>query len=125
MLKGADCTRARLFSNLHKIVLEVSGTSLQAELESSTACIDLDDAHNRTPLWWATIRDDLDSVETLLSFGANPNITSSEGESPLHFASSAAVCRALLSAGASVAYEFLIVSRQLYIAFVFIQVLSR
>ena len=102
MLKDTDPVETCRFSNLHKIVLGINVTNLQSELESSTACIDHGDAQNRTSLWWATIRDDFEIVETLLSFGANQNITDFNGESPLHYAGTAAVCRALLSAGADV-----------------------
>ena len=111
MLKDIDDMEARRLSNVHRIVLKITLHNLRSELESSTACIDLGDARNRTPLWWAAARDDFETVKTLLSFDTDPNITDDAGRSPLYFARSVAVCRALLSAGARVTTRSLVYQR--------------
>ena len=68
----------------------------------STAWINAGDSKNRTPLCWATIRNDSRAVKTLLAFGANPNIVDRWGKMPLDLARSVGVCKMLLDAGVNI-----------------------
>ena len=100
MLKDTDYTETRGFSTLHKIVLGVLARDLHDMLEDSTASVNVGDALGRTPLHWATIRDDLKSVKALVTAGADPNVTDHFGTSSLGYVISSAVCSVLLNAGA-------------------------
>ncbi|KAL8726727.1 MAG: hypothetical protein Q9166_006522 [cf. Caloplaca sp. 2 TL-2023] len=102
MLENDDCIESQGFSALHKTVLGIIPRDLRAELEFSTADIDLGDARNRTPLLWAVIRDDLVAVKILLDAGADVNLVDALGNAPLGFARSFEVCKALLSAQANI-----------------------
>lgn len=102
MFKGVDYLEIRALSKLHKIVLGIIRNDLESELEISTASIDVGDATNRTPLTWAVIRDDLEAVETLLAFDADPKAVDDSGNSPLGYVKSSGVCTALLEAGVNV-----------------------
>ena len=98
MFKDIDYMATRGFSNIHKIVLGIIRNDLRAELEISTAGINIGDARGRTPLAWAVIRDDSRGVEILLAFGADPNIVDDSGDSPLTFVKSSEICKVLLEA---------------------------
>lgn len=102
MFEGTTFVESRQFTILHKIVLGLIDRDLEGELELSTAAINDTDAQSRTPLCWATIRNDHSSVETLLAYGADPNIADHTGSSCLHFARSPHVCQALLNKHADV-----------------------
>ena len=102
ILKDSDYIEGRNFSVLHKIVLSLVSKDLQSELEISTSLLNCGDATNRTPLTWAVVRDHVETVETLLAYGADPNIADILGYSPLHFVRSSGTCKALLSAGANI-----------------------
>ncbi|KAL8776729.1 MAG: hypothetical protein Q9203_003125 [Teloschistes exilis] len=102
MFKDTTYMEDRRFTPLHKIVLGFANEDLRKQLQLSTSAIDTCDAHGRTALGWATIRDDLSSVETLLAFGADPNIPDYTGSTCLHFARSPEVCRSLLNNKADV-----------------------
>lgn len=102
MLDETDFMETRRFTILHKIVLRIVRRSLREELEISTALINTTCIKGRTPLAWATIRDDLDEVATLLEFGANPNMCDNAGDSCLHFVRSPQVCAKLLEEKANV-----------------------
>ena len=52
-------------------------------MELSTSQINQTDANGRTCLSWASARDDHASLNTLLSYGADPRISDLEGKSPL------------------------------------------
>ncbi|KAL9004945.1 MAG: hypothetical protein Q9188_002264 [Gyalolechia gomerana] len=88
MLEGTMFVKSRHFTPLHKIVLGLMDGDLEKELKVSTAAVNDCDAHGRTSLCWATIRDDCFSVETLLAYGADPNIADDTGSTCLHFARS-------------------------------------
>jgi ankyrin repeat protein len=63
------------------------------------------DSSGRTPLWWATWREDISSVRILLGYGANANIAPIDGSSPLMMAllsSQAEIITLLLHSNASV-----------------------
>ncbi|KAL9013998.1 MAG: hypothetical protein Q9173_001340 [Seirophora scorigena] len=102
VFEGTTLVQSRQFTTLHKIVLGLIVRDLKGELELSTAAINDTDAQSRTPLCWATIRDDHSSVETLLAYGADPNIADHTGSSCLHFARSPYVCQALINKYADV-----------------------
>lgn len=67
---------------LHKTVLGFIERDLKVELSISTAEIDTQDIHGRTPLWWACKRGDVNAVRQLLQFGADPNIAHNDGYTP-------------------------------------------
>jgi ankyrin repeat protein len=71
------------FTTVHKIVFCAVGRDLREEMQLSTAAINKADAKGRTALAWAAARGDQGIVQTLLEFGANPNITCATGNSPL------------------------------------------
>jgi ankyrin repeat protein len=78
-----DYVDTRQFSVLHKIVLGIIQTSLESQMDASTACIDDVDANGRTSLSWAAARCDDAAVKTLLDHGANLDISDFEGRTPL------------------------------------------
>jgi len=96
MLAETDFMETRQFTTIHKVVLGIIRKNLKEELEISTASINSIDSQGRTPLAWATIRNDQRAVDTLLAFGADPNICDKSGDSCLHFGRSRQVCSALL-----------------------------
>ena len=61
-------------------------SDLRQQLELSTSTIDDTDTDGRTALSWAAAKGDVDAVKVLLEFGANPNICSHRGQSPLQWA---------------------------------------
>lgn len=78
------------------------------QLDLSTAGIDEKDVDGRTALSWAATRGDLRSVSLLLQYGANPDMASMRGQTPLHWASQnrnqegPEILQALLDAGSNV-----------------------
>nr|KAK5432367.1 hypothetical protein LTR18_011124 [Exophiala xenobiotica] len=74
---------SRIFPSLHKIVLGLSQDDLQRQLERSTSSIDQQDIDGRTALSWAAAKADLKAVNTLLKFGADPNVCSKRGHTSL------------------------------------------
>ena len=102
MLRTTGHVQTQGFSTLHKIVLGISSKDLESELETSTAAINVGDLRNRTPLCWATIRNDMQAVKTLLAFGANPNVVDAWGHTPLDFTRRFDICKMLLDAGVNV-----------------------
>ena len=102
MLKGTDYLDTRRFTTLHKIVLGISYRELEEELLSNPASISIPDVEGRTPLAWATIKNDVFAVTTLLEYGADPNVANHYGNTCLHFVKSVAVCRLLLNANADI-----------------------
>ncbi|KAL8783116.1 MAG: hypothetical protein Q9213_004873 [Squamulea squamosa] len=102
MFKDIAVTEGRGYTVLHKIVLGLVARNLEVELAVTTQTINNPDAHGRTAIYWATIRDDGPAVDTLLSFRADPNIQDDTGSTCLHYVRSVNVCRALLSKQADV-----------------------
>ena len=96
-----DFMESRQFTTIHKIVLQLLTKDLRQELEISTADLNAVDTLGRTPLIWATMRDDLVAVRTLIAFEAETNISDVEGNTALHHVRSADVCTALVKAGAN------------------------
>lgn len=85
-----------LFSDLHRIVLQLRPGSIREELQRSTALLDSVDAAGRSPLSWAAQRDEVDAVKVLLEYGADPNNNDHIKMTPLHFAAIAATPECLL-----------------------------
>ncbi|KAG9782556.1 hypothetical protein KCU88_g3198, partial [Aureobasidium melanogenum] len=81
---------ARIFPPLHKIVLGLCRDDLERQLERSTTSIDEQDIDGRTALSWAAAKADLKDVDTLLKFGADPNIPSKRGHTSLSWAAQSA-----------------------------------
>ncbi|KAJ4512828.1 hypothetical protein HRR74_006527 [Exophiala dermatitidis] len=81
---------ARIFPPLHKIVLGLCRDDLERQLERSTSSIDEQDIDGRTALSWAAAKADLKDVDTLLKFGADPNIPSKRGHTSLSWAAQSA-----------------------------------
>jgi ankyrin repeat protein len=77
---------SRNFPPIHKIILGLVKNDLRQQLELSTSAIDDTDADRRTALSWAAAKGDADAVNILLEFGANPNLCSNRGQSPLQWA---------------------------------------
>ncbi len=102
MLKDTSHMQTQGFSTLHKIILGIASKDLESELKTSTARINVGDSKNRTPLWWAVIRSDLQAVKTLLVFGANPNILDNWGHSPLDIVRNIDICKLLLDSGVNI-----------------------
>ncbi|KAK8059217.1 TPR Domain containing protein [Apiospora saccharicola] len=71
------------FTQAHKIVLGLSGKSLEKELILNQDQINIQDAMGRTALAWAAACGDSHSVVTLLRYGADPNITDVQLSGPL------------------------------------------
>ncbi|KAI9738729.1 MAG: hypothetical protein M1834_008234 [Cirrosporium novae-zelandiae] len=76
----------RHFTRLHKIVCGLSLKSLTDELQETTSQIDDVDSNHRTALSWAAHQHNASAVQTLLKFGANPDIPGPSGCTPLHYA---------------------------------------
>ena len=102
MLRDTEYVQTQGFSTIHNIVLGIFPRDLKSELGTSAAKINIGDSNSRTPLCWATIRNDLQAVKALFVFGANPNLVDRWGHTPLDFVRSIGVCKALLDAGVNV-----------------------
>ncbi|KAH9209876.1 ankyrin repeat-containing domain protein, partial [Leptodontidium sp. 2 PMI_412] len=76
----------RPFPALHRIVLGITEGTLHTQLKLSTSEINAVDCQGRTVLAWAAIRGDDVSLNTLLDFGADPNLRALNGDAPLHYA---------------------------------------
>ncbi|KAF2224518.1 ankyrin repeat-containing domain protein [Elsinoe ampelina] len=95
----------RQFTVLHKIVLGLIHKDLRAELDASTAMIDVVDGTGYTALAWASARGDLHATSLLLEYGASSSTTTDMHELPIHLASqtgSLQVAQALVDASANV-----------------------
>ena len=102
MLGDTSHMHTQGFSTLHHIILGIVPNDLTSELKTSTAKINLGDSSKRTPLWWATSRNDLQAVKTLLIFGASPNDSDRWGRTPLDMVSNIDICKMLLDAGVNI-----------------------
>lgn len=71
-------------SPLHKSILGISSLTLESQLLVSTVYIDCPDSLGRTALSAAAWRGDISAVQTLLQFGASPNVRTPTELSPLH-----------------------------------------
>lgn len=92
----------------HRIVLGLVDANLQTQLSISANSINAIDWQGRTALSWAAARGDAHSVQLLLSHGANPNLSSFNGSSPLQFSARARTpdcMELLLAAGADISQQ--------------------
>lgn len=103
LLDRSDFVDDQNFPPIHKVVLGLSFQTLDDVVHNEGENINEIDVSGRTALSWAASRGDDNSVATLLSYGANPNITDANNETALILACDAArnICtRLLLEAGA-------------------------
>lgn len=83
LLDRSDFVDDQNFPPAHKIVLGISFRGLEDLLRSDKAAVHDVDFGGRTALSWAAMRGDDNSVTTLLSFGADPNIVDKKHETAL------------------------------------------
>lgn len=89
--------------DLHKIAMGIMCCDIRGYLQGTDTNVNAMDAFDRTALWYASCKGDIDAVEALLAAGAQPNLD--PGFGPLHIASRYGhyeAARRLLSAGAEV-----------------------
>ena len=90
LVPRAEKLQERYFSRLHEIVLGLTKGSVDEEIQADPSSIEAVDIYGWTPLHWAVRRNDTQSVETLLSHGANPFVeTGDDQASPIHLAARA------------------------------------
>ena len=70
---NGDYYEEKRFSIIHKVATELCPLDMATTLEVSGMSVDIQDADGRTPLAWAAGRRNLAVLQTLLSYGANPN----------------------------------------------------
>lgn len=100
---STDYFEVRRFPTIHLVILGLVKSDLETQILLSTDPIDSTDWQGRTALSWAAAKGDLKSVEMLLKHGADANIPSLNGSTPLMFASRApspSCLKPLLAAGA-------------------------
>lgn len=104
-----DALQEFQFSPVHRIVLELnSSIKLSDYLSLTVSEINCIDSMGRTPLSWAAIRSDAESVKTLLKFGANAEVSNRGGVTPTHSSASCndpAVLKALVDSGVNIAIQ--------------------
>ena len=74
------------FSSIHMIVAGLSRVPLSEQLVVDGSYVDARDAHGRTPLMWAAMRNDHESVTLLLQWRAKVSTQDHEGLTALHYA---------------------------------------
>jgi ankyrin repeat protein len=70
---NGDYYEEKRFSMIHMVATELCPLDIATTLEVSGISVDIRDVDGRTPLAWAAGRRNLAILQTLLSFGANPN----------------------------------------------------
>ncbi|KAJ5715265.1 ankyrin repeat containing protein [Penicillium malachiteum] len=73
LLAGSDFVDDQKFPMVHKIILKLSGRSLENEVLHNLDAVFETDARGRTALSWAAARGDERSMIALLACGADPN----------------------------------------------------
>ena len=100
-----DLLDRRGLSILHKSVLRLSDLQLESILAASTLEVNAVDSKGRPALSYAAARGDLMALRTLISFGANVQLSDHRGRSPLHYAATSndpSCIGFLLQSGASI-----------------------
>ena len=97
-----EFVQSQQYTVIHKIVLGISKLQLSHYLETSTDGINKPDTRGYSPLWWASVTGDENTVRTLLSYGADPNAAGRILQAPLHVARTAQIVRSLLEYKADV-----------------------
>lgn len=77
---------AHATSTIHDVILGSQKMSLQEALDMEPSKVDALDHLGFTPLRWSIHLDDIETLEKLLSFGANINLVNSTESTPLHIA---------------------------------------
>lgn len=88
-------------AEIHDVATKGDTNKLRDLLEKNPKLADSPDPLQFTPLHHAARADQFDAVKLLLEHKANPNKTTRNAETPLHFASDPRIIRALVEAGAS------------------------
>ena len=102
IFSDTEFLQSRQFTVLHKIVLKLVPKDLKTELECSTQEIDARDSSGHTCAFWAAKRGDVEALQILLDYGANPNIPDIHGNTPLHHVRNIGCCNVLLQHGVDV-----------------------
>ncbi|KAL9101752.1 MAG: hypothetical protein Q9163_003028 [Psora crenata] len=102
MLRNQDELDDLRLSTLHRIVLGFLFKDLRTVLEAAAMdLVNTVDARGRTPLFWAVLRNQQESVDLFLEFGANPDIKDLNGFAAIDLVQSTTVCKSLLRAKAT------------------------
>jgi ankyrin len=88
-------------AEIHDAAAKGDTDKLRTLLEKNPKLVDAPDTLQFTPLHHAARADQFGAVTLLLEHKANPNRTTRNGETPLHFTSDPRIIRALVEAGAS------------------------
>ena len=105
VLDSTDYEETRGFSTLHKIVLGLSTKDLDSELYDPLVSINPVDSAGVTPLKWAVVRNDYDTVEKLLRHGADPNIRDVNGSTAIYDVHDVKICNALIDGNADLHHK--------------------
>ncbi|KAL9045698.1 MAG: hypothetical protein Q9214_001301 [Letrouitia sp. 1 TL-2023] len=100
IFSNTDFLQSRQFTVLHKIVLKLIPKNLKTELEYSTKELDVPDSSGHTCVSWAAKRGDIEALQILLEYGADPSIPDIHGNTPLHHVRNVDCCNILLRYGA-------------------------
>ena len=76
----------RKFTTVHRIVFGLTKADLREHLTLNTSGINSRCSLGRTPLCWAALRTDPNTVKVLVQSGAALHLADSRGQSPVHFA---------------------------------------
>ncbi|KAK3379621.1 ankyrin repeat-containing domain protein, partial [Lasiosphaeria ovina] len=71
---------------IHDAVLSVNHLTLDQALRQEPTSLNQHDGTGFTPLHWAVLRDDVDSISTLLAWKTDVDCRDIEGNTPLHIA---------------------------------------
>ncbi|KAL9616219.1 MAG: hypothetical protein Q9160_008892 [Pyrenula sp. 1 TL-2023] len=104
LFKDPDLEELYSFNHLHQVILGLSSHSIKSILCAEPTLIGKMDSSGRTALSWAAWRADGETLEILLSYGADPNKADHHGKTPFSYAAGSDVeCTGrLLEAGAAV-----------------------
>ena len=89
LFNDRECLEEMRFPTLHRIILGLNQSSLEDYVSGNPDSINATDSYGRTALPWAAQRGMVGTVETLLRFGADPNLCTPRGHSPLMYVAEA------------------------------------